>query len=247
MCHQSGKGMSFQSKYSIILLWIVLMISVFFIVNKSLTEDFGTVKINQQLNPPLYSLPQEQDVFRRSYDPEAAQPVEGDPELERSLMTYYDNRAYAGAPPTIPHEVLSEKGIGGKSCLQCHEHGGFVARFNAYAPVTPHPEYESCKQCHVPTKTKRRFAAHQWQAAKASKVGNSAMPGSPPVIPHDLQMRSNCMACHSGPAAPKEIRVSHPERSNCRQCHVPVGNAEKIKESFSSSITWKRINENEAE
>lgn len=239
--------MSFQSKYSIIFLWVVLMVSAFFIFNKSLTEDLGSVRINQQLSPPIYSLPQEHGVFRTSYDPEASQPSKIDPKLERTLNTYYDNRAYAGAPPTIPHEVLSEKGIGGKSCLQCHEHGGFVARFEAYAPVTPHPEYTSCKQCHVPAQSKEKFRGHQWQAAKASRVGNQAMPGSPPVIPHDLQMRSNCMACHNGPAAPKEIRVSHPERSNCRQCHVPVSDAKQINQGFSSSITWKRNSENEAD
>lgn len=34
-------------------------------------------------------------------------------------------------------------------------------------------------------------------------------------------MRENCVSCHAGPSAPKEIRVTHPERVNCRQCHVP--------------------------
>ena len=39
-------------------------------------------------------------------------------------------------------------------------------------------------------------------------------------MPHSLQNRENCLACHAGPAAPIEIKVSHPERSNCRQCHA---------------------------
>ena len=46
---------------------------------------------------------------------------------------------------------------------------------------------------------------------------------SPPAIPHDLQLRGNCLACHSGPAAVAQIRVAHPERADCRQCHVAAG------------------------
>ena len=61
-----------------------------------------------------------------------------------------------------------------------------------------------------------------FKEGKAPLVGsNNALEESPPVIPHQLQMRENCLACHAGPGAPKEIRVSHPERINCRQCHVP--------------------------
>ena len=44
--------------------------------------------------------------------------------------------------------------------------------------------------------------------------------GSPPPIPHALQMRENCLACHAGPGAVLEIRSTHPERWNCRQCHA---------------------------
>lgn len=235
-----------SSKYPIISFWIILIIAAFFIFNKSIDEDFKGIPVSQPLTPPLSSLDKEYNVFRRAYNSETEVDMEAHPELERSLDTYYDNRAYAGAPPTIPHPLLSEKGIGDKGCLQCHDNGGYVARFEAYAPVTPHPELINCKQCHVPTKTTKLFKPHQWQAAQAQKVGNRAMPGSPPVIPHDLQMRSNCMACHSGPAAPKEIRVSHPERSNCRQCHVPVvKQAEAITKGYPVNMTWKRNNENE--
>lgn len=238
--------MTASSKYPIIFFWIILIVAAFFIFNKSIDEDFKGIPVTQQLTPPLSGLDKEYNVFRRAYNPETVVDMEAHPELERSLETYYDNRAYTGAPPTIPHPLLSEKGIGDKGCLQCHDNGGYVAQFEAYAPVTPHPELINCKQCHVPVKTTKLFKPHQWQAAKAQKVDNRAMPGSPPVIPHDLQMRSNCMACHSGPAAPKEIRVSHPERSNCRQCHVPVvSQAKAITEGYPTNMTWKRNNENE--
>ncbi|WP_378182692.1 multiheme c-type cytochrome [Aquimarina sp. SS2-1] len=142
---------------------------------------------------------------------------------QRTLETYYDNRAYYGAPPSIPHPLLKgERSMGGKACLQCHQNGGFVPKFNAYTPVTPHPEMINCRQCHTPQNTDVLFAETNFAKVQAPIVGvNNALPGSPPIIPHPIQMRENCLACHAGPAAPKEIRVTHPERINCRQCHVP--------------------------
>ena len=53
------------------------------------------------------------------------------------------------------------------------------------------------------------------------KRGRQAIPGGPLLIPHSLQMRENCLACHAGPQAVVEIKTSHPERQNCQQCHVP--------------------------
>ena len=111
--------------------------------------------------------------------------------------------------------------MGENSCLKCHENGGFVEKFSAYAPVSPHPELVNCRQCHVPQKTQRLFKGFNQRKLKAPKAGvNNALVTSPPVIPHQIQLRENCLSCHAGPSAPKEIRVSHPERINCRQCHV---------------------------
>ena len=48
-------------------------------------------------------------------------------------------RAYAGAPPTIPHQVTSRR-----NCLGCHDRmGGSPIR-------TPHADRVNCLQCHVP-------------------------------------------------------------------------------------------------
>ncbi|MCF8714928.1 cytochrome C [Joostella atrarenae] len=139
----------------------------------------------------------------------------------RSLDTYYDNRAYDGAPPSIPHPVAEERSAGGVTCLQCHKSGGFVTKYDAYAPITPHPEMVNCRQCHVVKNTESLFVATEFTEKEHASVGdNNALLGSPPVIPHHIQMRENCLACHAGPAAPKEIRVTHPERVNCMQCHV---------------------------
>jgi len=111
--------------------------------------------------------------------------------------------------------------MGGITCLQCHQNGGFTEKFNAYAPVTPHPEMINCRQCHVPQNTQTLFKETNFQKVSAPETGiNSALQGSPPVIPHQIQMRENCLSCHAGPSAPKQIRMSHPERVNCRQCHV---------------------------
>lgn len=198
------------------------MISAIIIFDRSLTANQEQASLGYEPEVFVPSLPTESGVFRRS---ESAMDYENMPvekHLERTLEEYYKNRAYPGAPPYIPHKLLSETGIGGKSCLQCHENGGYVAQFKAYAPVTPHPEMHNCKQCHVPKQSDQMFKYTNWVKVDHPEIKGNALPGSPPVIPHTLQMRENCLACHAGPAAPKEIRVSHPYRVNCRQCHVPV-------------------------
>ncbi|ANW95033.1 cytochrome C [Wenyingzhuangia fucanilytica] len=176
-------------------------------------------------------IPSESGVFERSEHAINYSKTPQDPAHERSLKDYYKNRAYHNAPPYIPHPVASgERSMGGKNCLQCHQDGGYVDKFKAYAPVTPHPEKVNCRQCHVEQKTNTLFKGSNFIKIPAPNVGkgaNNYLPGSPPAIPHQLQMRENCLACHAGPSAPKEIRTTHPERINCRQCHV-INNKETI-------------------
>lgn len=164
----------------------------------------------------------------------------------RSLDMYRRLRAYPGAPPRIPHG-LTEEEYRRSSCNPCHLRGGWVARFGTYAPVTPHPEYASCLQCHVPQDglvgrahpitdnstvcaqchidpdaPPETFVELDWEPAAWPATNVQAMPESPHRIPHDFQTRSNCLSCHSGPGAVTELRTDHPERVNCRQCHVQV-------------------------
>lgn len=201
--------------------------------------------------PPAPSMDQpiaaEADVFRTAPEDLAVPPVS--PRRpgahRRTLAMYRAHRAFPGAPPRVPHGLTSEEFRDG-SCNTCHERGGYVARFATYAPVTPHPEYRNCLQCHVPEDdivgmqasgpgTDARcfqchvpggrtppFVAVDWRALQAPRTEQRAMPGAPPAIPHDLQLRGNCVACHAGPAAVEEIQTLHPERANCRQCHVPA-------------------------
>ena len=162
----------------------------------------------------------------------------------RTLEMYRRIRAYPGAPPRIPHG-LTEGEFRGGSCNVCHLRGGYVARFGTYAPVVPHPDFESCLQCHAvadtlvgtplpsagsvescrqchvnPDMAAPMFVAHDWVSTEWPGVGRRAMPEGPLWIPHDAQLRSNCLACHSGPGAVREIRTDHPERANCMQCHL---------------------------
>jgi len=143
----------------------------------------------------------------------------------RSLDTYYNNRAFHGAPPSIPHPIVEDFKIGDRSCLKCHQNGGYVAKFKAYTPVVPHPEKVNCRQCHVTENTSGLFKPANAEAFIKPKIGNAEFIGGPPIISHQIQLHENCLACHAGPSAPKEIRIDHPERSNCRQCHV-VNNKE---------------------
>ena len=137
----------------------------------------------------------------------------------RTLREFYSRRAYPGAPPVIAHTVQFD-GVINDDCLSCHKDGGYVPELNAYTPVTPHPEMQNCRQCHVSQNTEGVFVDTEWAESMLPKRGRQAIAGGPLQIPHPLQFRENCLACHSGPHAVVEIRTSHPERENCQQCHV---------------------------
>jgi nitrate reductase cytochrome c-type subunit len=140
---------------------------------------------------------------------------------ERKLSTYYERRAFHGAPPTIPHAVVNKKGKKMK-CLSCHKKDRYVPKFKAYVPLSPHKEFKSCQQCHVVANKKNGLFAKgiNWESYNPPKTNRSELPGAPMTIPHSFQMRESCHKCHAGPSALKEIRTKHPERLNCRQCHM---------------------------
>ncbi len=146
----------------------------------------------------------------------------------RTLREFYSRRAYAGAPPIIPHAV-EDDGVINDDCLSCHQDGGYVPEYNAYTPVTPHPEMGNCRQCHVEQIVEGLFVATEWIQPALPKRGQQSIPGGPLQIPHPLQFRENCLACHAGPQAVVEIRSSHPERENCLQCHVVDQNVPPFK------------------
>jgi cytochrome c-type protein NapB len=139
---------------------------------------------------------------------------------ERTLSEYYSRRQYLGSPPYIPHKV-EEADRTQVECLACHAKGGWTEELRRHTPLTPHPEQGACRQCHMPKAEAEPFVSSNWMSVAPPLLGRSALPGAPPPIPHDLQMRGNCIACHVGPGAVTVIRTEHPSRGNCRQCHVP--------------------------
>ena len=199
---------------------------------------------------PPDSIAAEAQVFRLNPDMMAIEPAarrerQAHP---RTLQTFRYLRAYPGAPPRVPHGLTPDEFRTG-ACNTCHERGGYSQRFAAYAPVTPHPELGFCLQCHVgddavtgishpssdpnarcrqchgPSGPARRDtdASLDWRPAAWPQLQRMSPGRAPPTIPHDLQFRGNCLACHAGPAAVAEIRTEHSEWSDCRQCHVTRG------------------------
>ena len=224
---------------------VVLIAGVGMAAGRTARPAVGAVA---RLTPPDEKISAEAGVFRRTpadlaTDTGGARRVAAHP---RTLATYRGLRAYAGAPPRIPHGLTSDEFRTGR-CRTCHQRGGYSARFDAYVPVTPHPELadclschlpdaslvgvtlpganpdDACRQCHRPGARQAPGASPRWPPATWPGVPQRAEPvGAPPPIPHDLDMRGNCLACHMGPAAVAEIRTTHPERADCRSCHVAV-------------------------
>ncbi|MFO0871405.1 MAG: hypothetical protein U0935_20975 [Pirellulales bacterium] len=128
-------------------------------------------------------------------------------------------RAFAGAPPVIPHPPL------GAACVSCHTETGQATPPLGMAPANPHRPADAsvanCRQCHVFAQTSTSFRDSRFVAlAPLSVRGERLFPGAPPVIPHPTRLRENCLGCHSGPASRPELRCRHPERQHCAQCHV---------------------------
>ena len=126
-------------------------------------------------------------------------------------------RAYHGAPPRVPHQ-LDE--IGRTNCLSCHQEGNAL-KYNRRAPVTPHPERVNCRQCHVPIAVTTTFTESNYKPYRRRSGARPSQPLGPPYIPHRLQDRENCRACHLSVSTPPILRPRHGERTNCTQCHVP--------------------------
>jgi cytochrome c-type protein NapB len=152
--------------------------------------------------------------------------------FDATLAARAAGRAYAGAPPTIPHAVEQH---GAPACLACHKDGmqveGKIAR-----PMS-HESYASCTQCHVTRESGLRLAAPLPQSVGDSFVG-LASPGhgqrawatAPPQMPHPSFMRERCASCHGVWA--EGLASSHPYRQNCLQCHTPAAEADQLPESM---------------
>lgn len=163
----------------------------------------------------------------------AALPARTDPvevteeERDAAWLARLDNRAYDGAPPTIPHPINS---VGVPECAACHTDGLIVD--GRVARAMSHPYYTSCTQCHVrsqhtfggrPSEGALEHAQETtagWGGFRWPRHGEVATIGTAPTIPHPTWMRQNCDSCH-GVAGAHGLRSTHPERQECVQCHAP--------------------------
>jgi cytochrome c-type protein NapB len=197
---------------------VICLIAIPFVVLSAFTqeqEETGAAVVETQGN----DFDQRGNAIFENYDQMSRDYLKGT-STERTLSEYYSRRQYSGSPPFVPHKVEEPDGEE-IACLTCHAKGGWTEELKRHTPVTPHPEQISCRQCHVRIVTDQPFSANNWESLPPPRLGRSHLPGAPPPIPHDLQMRGNCIACHVGPGTVVAIRVEHPSRGNCRQCHVP--------------------------
>jgi hypothetical protein len=141
-------------------------------------------------------------------------------------------RAYDGAPPVIPHPALG-------ACTNCHSTSARELPGVGIAPPNPHLHTPGlgagarCEQCHVRPKTAEVFVASTFQGLRqAPRRGDRLFAHAPPVTPHHLFLREDCLACHAGPAAREEILCTHPERTRCQQCHAGALPGEGLWKTF---------------
>lgn len=145
-----------------------------------------------------------------------------------ALVQRATRRAYAGAPPTIPHPIAQ---LATNACLACHEAGAIIG--GRVAPRMAHDHYQACTQCHVPSVDPRPWngptpgasgsgalALNDFSGLDTFGRGTRAQPGAPPTVPHPTKMRARCDTCH-GPKGLLGLRTPHPYRQSCSQCHLP--------------------------
>lgn len=144
-----------------------------------------------------------------------------------ALAKRQENRAFNGAPPTVPHPIDQ---MSAQACLACHGEGWQASGMRASR--MSHPFLAECTQCHVESKPSHQMASlfrqSNFVGLPAPTKGSRAYPGAPPQIPHTTWMRSDCQSCH-GPSGPLGLRTTHPWRQECQQCHLPTSTSEQIK------------------
>jgi nitrate reductase (cytochrome), electron transfer subunit len=170
---------------------------------------------NAEWRNDLSKLPHE------THDLFASFPAPDEQAKRAGLAARASRRAYAGAPPVIPHQVAARSA---ESCLVCHDKGQRVG--DRVASPMPHALYVNCLQCHAPPPPAALGAAESGMAPSAFRgqpeplKGARAGIGSPPEIPHTTRMRENCLACHGPQGNTPALRTTHAWRVNCRQCHA---------------------------
>lgn len=180
-------------------------------------SDMGAMIITRRPRTQLASL-------RSVIEPQAEFQIDPNDKLT-ALRQREQNRAYNGAPPTIPHAIEQQSDA---SCVACHNEGALTKSLRI--PRMSHAFLTNCTQCHVESNPRHMQAAvfrdNEFAGLPAPTAGPRAFIGAPPQIPHSTWMRSDCMSCH-GYAGRLGIRTTHPWRNSCQQCHTPSATMEQ--------------------
>jgi len=156
--------------------------------------------------------------LKSEFDPLAEVQIEVGEKLA-ALARREQNRAFNGAPPTIPHAIEQRSSA---SCVACHTEGFKTASLRI--PRMSHGYLANCTQCHIESNPDFMpavvFRENSFAGLPAPQAGPRAFAGAPPQIPHSTLMRSDCMSCH-GYAGLQGLRTTHPWRHSCQQCHAP--------------------------
>ena len=86
------------------------------------------------------------------------------------------NRAFDGAPPTIPHSVEARSAA---ACLACHGEGIRIG--DRIASRISHAHWSNCMQCHVEQSPEP--VASDFRGVYRAGPGPRANPGAPPATP----------------------------------------------------------------
>lgn len=148
-------------------------------------------------------------------------------DLSFALETRALNRAFNGAPPTVPHPIDQ---MSSQSCMICH--GEAFQTSTLRASKMSHQYLSECTQCHVENNPQHQppalFQESTFVGMPAPRGGPRAFPGAPPQIPHSTWMRVDCLSCH-GPTGAFGIQTTHPYRQECQQCHAPSSVLDQVK------------------
>ena len=144
-------------------------------------------------------------------------------EWNEAITARAQHRAFAGAPPTIPHDVEQ---AGFPDCIACHESG--LVLEGRTAPQMSHERVAACTQCHLvhnPPVPGREIAGgvpteNNFDGMTRWGRGERAFVGAPRTVPHPTYMREQCSSCHGVLAT--GLRTSHACQQSCEQCHAPA-------------------------
>ena len=120
-----------------------------------------------------------------------------------------------GTPNPIPHPIGADT-----DCKVCHGPDGvhpFPAGHESF-------DVSMCVQCHTPTSTTGETGDVAQPTSEATATSGDVAPaGGPPAIPHSLDGRDNCLACHATGGL-KPYPADHEGRTvdQCQMCHMPA-------------------------